>query len=234
MSTTISKIAQNNNLNSNQIDRVCQMANRITFLNIFDGGRQRIIEFPVADSKMISSPVEKTASIDVSDDKYFPGSEIINIAPLEKTAEAEESHDDKKLQRMWYQLKHAKEYFEDDCGGKEHFFKKACDSFVEEGVQLLKGDNTTFEDIIQACNQASENKEVIQFAAKELSKKAANLGILKMAGKVPSFKPINTDHPFVVKFKNLEKTAQNYIDARAALYLAGKYFDQVNKEVKWI
>jgi hypothetical protein len=66
LNDVVTKVASENNLESEEIVRVAEAANKATFLNLFQTEEDKTFEFPLADSREVLSNLNKRASEKVS------------------------------------------------------------------------------------------------------------------------------------------------------------------------
>jgi len=62
LNEVVTKVANDNNLEPEEVVRVCEAANKATFLNLFETEEDKTFEFPLADSKEILAGINKSAS----------------------------------------------------------------------------------------------------------------------------------------------------------------------------
>jgi hypothetical protein len=125
LTQTISELAKEASLNSEEIKRVCEYANNDVYQSLFDREQDKHIHFDVADSSSITD-VEKTASMyeEISDYNFSPSyykKSLEKVAHVEKEEDISYLHSNPKDDLL--DLREKYQYLQDTL-----FFKEAAAS----------------------------------------------------------------------------------------------------------
>ena len=148
MNDSIVKIAEENQLNNEQVKRIVEEANNQAYLQKFASNEDKYIEFPVADARVIAktrnTPITKKASVSTEDYALSPKEHMHGFntkgtatGVVEKLAGLEEPTDGEK-NKMLFAAQGIQEQFEDKMNTLSTRFEEK----VAE-LKLATKDNTS-------------------------------------------------------------------------------------------
>lgn len=228
---TISKIARSEDLNPNQIQRVCEFANHEVLSRLMDGS-DKTAEFPLADPRKITGSlnVEEPEKIAAVAEYMPPPKELINFTPytykepvVEKVAEKQSRPPDLlELREMrTVLLKHALKH--------EIKLDRLYDS-IHEKVAGLTNKGTSFGQIKYAMHMfyPKESFRVVQLFLKLASEKDVISNKLDNDDK-PNFKYVNGKTQLVREIGDFAEAANGLDNISAGVDEADKRLRVINK-----
>jgi hypothetical protein len=148
LNDSIAKLAEDNALNRDQINRVVESANTSTYLSLFKKSDDKYIEFPVADSEKVAELLDKAPEdiSELSDYDIPPDTELqdMEIFPVLEDAGVEKvsSVSDKELLNEIHKIQYADKLITEKLGECKYSFEKEAASLYDMVKQaVLSGES---------------------------------------------------------------------------------------------
>jgi hypothetical protein len=160
LNETIAKFAKEYDLNDQQIQRVIEIANNLTYMSILNTSDNRDVAFPVANSEKVSSilslktPLKKQASESPINYETMTESEA-DISPMDvlikealKIENANKSEEDKQFLLDEYEmLKQAKEFVDQKLWDLTNRYTDLVSKVASELINVLCNKSCTKDDV---------------------------------------------------------------------------------------
>jgi hypothetical protein len=216
LNESITKIASDNGLNDQQINRVVEAANTETYLNLHNKSTDKYVSFPTADPAVIENnlSVAKVAEAVVVDDSDYidaPAYEApVYTAPLTKVAEeviSERSNDQEV--RDYYRFKAAEAHLENLLVDSQLLFSSEAEKLGLMIKQAVLG-GTNYSEIRTALNTNSDPVFIATLDAieNELTPVMPMNSLNKTASAIKG--SVNANHPLLQQSVKLIKIAGEY------------------------
>jgi len=242
LNDSIAKLAENNALNREQINRVTESANTSTYLSLFKASNDKYVEFPVADSEKIASiinseveDIDTLSDYDIPPDTQLQDMEIFPISEGADTHEKNASVSDTELLNAIHRMKYADKLITEKLGEYKYSFEEEAFklyNFVKQAVlsgesfghiktamlRHLPGNIT--EKIVNDFEDRLKNTDRIFNLDTSVNEKVAEMSL-------------NEDSPILKQFNkvyNITTEYENWLEKQASL-LAKKSL--LNKAGKW-
>ena len=221
LNDSIVKLAQDQNLNREQINRVVETANTNVYLKLFNESNNKYVEFPAADSEKIASVLNppKDRTVNYADYQHEPAKDLLPETPLFPIEGKQAELTDMEVMKSFYKIAGMQERINNAITEVDSCFEEEFDKFAGLVKQaVLRG--TPFNEI-QSAVETFLNDTFIKSAMKAVHTKLAEDKVLREESKrIEKTSSVNTDHPIIKKaeellqFKNAfltlnEKSKQN-------------------------
>lgn len=166
LNAELTKTAQTNALNKQQIDRLVERANAATYITLLNDakGDDRYIEFPVADSTKIAQKLDFHESpVDIMDDYRTPPTSpnLDSVKLAELFPGVEEKEEEKLSEQERYLIKQAALGRYDEVSNLKSeiavIFDIESDKFIEAVKQASMRPETCFEQVSDVVNTFNES-----------------------------------------------------------------------------
>lgn len=209
LNDVIVKLAQDNALNREQINRVVETANSNVYVKLFNESKNKYIEFPNADSEKIASvlnPSKEPVHTLTSDYQHEPIAERLpETTHVFTISEEPTTLKESAALREYYKLANMQERINNAASEIEAMFDVELSQFKHLIKQaLLKG--TSVEDVATAVEKLFPN-QFIKTAMREIYKDLANANIKEFKSPTAS---VDTDHPIIKQAEKLLQIKQAY------------------------
>lgn len=218
LNDTIVKIATENGLTREQINRVIEGSNTDVYLQLFNKSDDKYVTFETADREKIYdhlSPENKVAEVaNPMDDYTEPPTEEhetikVGVSIFPEISEDSHIYQDELL-RSYYKLAAVNTRLEETMTEKDLAFQQEVSKFQEMIKQAVLG-GTAYSDIYNAIITAHENDPIISAVLSDtetfLKEKTYNVKLEKSASKNTA---VNLQHPLLIQSGKLVKIASEY------------------------
>jgi hypothetical protein len=203
LNDSIVKIAKDNALNHEQINRVVEAANTNVYVKLFNESSNKYIEFPNADSEKIASIINppRDNSMNISDYQHEPQKQVLDNVKIFPETKDPEVNKEAMFLDNFYKLASTQERINNAIAEVEAGFEAEFSNFCGMVKQaVLRG--TTFEEIQSAITHILPDP-FIKVAMKNVYKVLVENEVIKNAGTFTKVGSVNTKHPLVKKAEDL-------------------------------
>lgn len=223
LNSTIAKIANEKDLNPEQINRVLEAANNAVFKQRFEKQASKVVTFPVADPKVIAElrgKKVKTASPTVHSPKqsYIPGASAMadledQLFPSQGLSKIAYAAPNKDVEKAYFDLKGHTEYAQNKLS--EALTKVSfCQERLWESTRqaVLSGEGTVHE-ICDVISQAGEASGIAKRASSFVLERLVELDMISpitVGHQKLAHRTYDPSHPIAVEVRqwgSAEKTA---------------------------
>jgi len=241
LNDSIAKLAEENALNREQINRVVENANTATYLSLFKTASDKYVEFPVADAEkvaeLLNSDMENIDNL--SDYDIPPDTELqdMEIFPTSEGADIEKqsSVSDAELLDSVLKMQYADKLITEKLGQTQYSFEKeaaALYDMVKQAVlsgqrfghikqamlQHLPGNIT--EKIVSDFEDRLKNKERLFNIDVDMDEKVAEY---KVNGNSSLLKQLNIVHGITTDYEGWLEKKSSLLKKKSLLNRAGKW-----------
>jgi hypothetical protein len=214
LNDSIVKLAQSNNLNREQINRVVEAANTNVYVKLFNESNNKYIEFPNADSEKIASVLNPSKEPSVIAQDYYmsptqdklPETKIFPTSvEVPQSAQIKEA----ALLRDFYKLASQRERINNALLEVDAYFEQEFDKFTSMVKQaVLKG--ISFE-AVQTAVETVLPDSFIKSAMKTVQATLKENSVLKTDHtKFEKISSVNINHPILKKAEELLQFKKAY------------------------
>jgi hypothetical protein len=215
LNESIVKLAQTNNLNREQINRVVEAANTNVYVKLFNESNNKYIEFPNADSEKIASVLNppKEPSVIAQDYYTSPAQDKLTEVPIfpeEKMVPQNSSIKEAALLRDFYKLAAQRERINNALLEVDACFEQEFDKFISMVKQaVLRG--VSFE-AVQTAIETVMPDSFIKAAMKTVHATLKENKVIKAdQTKFEKTSSVNINHPLLKKAEELLQFKKAYI-----------------------
>ncbi len=232
LNESITKIAEHNALNREQINRVVESANTSTYLALFKTAEDKYIEFPVADSEKIAEMSEhKVLETETLDDYATPPqlthSNELSIFPTEDVQEKTASVNETERLQFYQRLRYADNQLKEKLAALSGTFTEETSSLYSMVKQaVLQGQS--FGHIKYAMEQHLPGKitEVIVSDIENDLRTKDRIYDLDMTIPEKIAEAVNKDNELLKKLDNIHEISNEFVKVSNYLKLVGATIDK--------
>lgn len=230
LNDSITKLAQENALNHEQVNRVVEAANTGVYVKLFNESNNKYIEFPNADSEKIATlmnPPKK--AMNIADYQQEPAAIMAEQLPIFPEASDPVASKEAAVLQDFYKLASMQERINNAIIEVETQFEREFDAFTSMVKQaVLRG--TSFAEVQSAITSLLPDP-FIKVAMRTVYKTLQENSVLKSEGNFEKTGSVNTNHPLIKKaeelmaFKNALLTLSEKMEQNQTAY---EQFKQAN------
>jgi len=240
MTDTIKKLASSMNLEDEEVRRVCEHANKATFVKLFHSAplEDKVVNFPLADANEIlhKEVLDKAAqwqpAVSLLHDNYTKRNLNAQEDFFEKAAayETPAKEEKRNVQKEWSMTKRACEIIRGEHTVGERLLDEARIEFLKEAEDTLMS-NSLDETLAALLSITKEGDAQALTLLKPVIEKVKNRGMLKEAG-LDVHAVLDSDHPLLVSYTKMLDQASIMLEKDAELAYAMRKVEELNKEIR--